>query len=97
MRILACRSKCFCLFIMVSLPLGGSTMFIQRIIKEKSEELNSPFGNMAFCKIKFHKGVEFNFASEACKMNCNRNKEFNAHLLKMVYTSLYMSIFRRFL
>ena len=39
-------------------------MFIQRIIKEKSEELNSPFGNMAFCKIKFHKGVEFNFASE---------------------------------
>ena len=39
-------------------------MFIQRIIKEKSEELNSSFGNMAFCKIKFHKGVEFNFASE---------------------------------
>ena len=39
-------------------------MFIQRIIKETSEELNSPFGNMAFCKIKFHKGVEFNFASE---------------------------------
>jgi len=23
---------------------------------------------MAFCKIKFHKGVEFNFASE----NCNK-------------------------
>ena len=43
-------------------------MFIQRIIKEKSEELNSPFGNMAFCKIKFHKGVEFNFASEVILM-----------------------------
>lgn len=27
-------------------------------------------------------------------MNWNKNKEFNAHLLKMVYTNLYMSIFQ---
>ena len=39
-------------------------MFIQRIIKEKQEELNSTFWNIAFCRIKFHRGVEFNFASE---------------------------------
>ena len=26
--ILASKFKCFCLFIMVSLPLGGSTMFV---------------------------------------------------------------------
>ena len=47
-------------------------MFIQRIIKEKSEELNSSFGNMAFCKIKFHKGVEFNFASEKSYKNSRK-------------------------
>ena len=27
-------------------------------------------------------------------LNWNKNKEFNAHLLKMVYTNLYMSIFQ---
>ena len=42
-------------------------MFIQRIIKEKQEELNSTFWNIAFCRIKFHRGVEFNFASEVVK------------------------------
>lgn len=36
----------------------------KRIIKEKQEELNSTFWNIAFCRIKFHRGVEFNFASE---------------------------------
>ena len=49
---------------------------------------------MAFCKIKFHKGVEFNFASENRILDCNKNKELNANLLKMVYTKLYMSIFQ---
>ena len=31
---------------------------------------------MAFCKIKFHKGVEFNFASEAIVDNLHKSKKY---------------------
>ena len=64
MRILASRFKCFCFCIMDSLPLGGRAIFIKRIIKEDLEKINSTIELMDFCKVKFHRGVEFNFASE---------------------------------
>ena len=64
MRILDSRFKCFCFCIMDSLPLGGRAIFIKRIIKEDLEKINSTIELMDFCKVKFHRGVEFNFASE---------------------------------
>ena len=67
MRILDSRFKCFCFCIMDSLPLGGRAIFIKRIIKEDLEKINSTIELMDFCKIKFHRGVEFNFASEICE------------------------------
>ena len=43
-------------------------MFVKRIIRDYSEELNSTVNERMICKIKFHGGVEFNFAIELIKI-----------------------------
>ena len=58
------RVKCFCLFIRTSFPPGGSSHVYRKILAESLERLNSMVKRMWICKIKFHRGMEFKFASE---------------------------------
>ena len=46
------------------LPAGGSSHVYIGILAENLERLNSIVGERRICKIKFHRGVEFKFASE---------------------------------
>ena len=39
-------------------------MFIERILADNLERLNSTIEGKGICKIKFHMGVEFKFAIE---------------------------------
>ena len=58
------RVKCFCLLIKTSFPPGGSSHVYRKILSESLERLNSMVKGRRICKIKFHRGVEFKFASE---------------------------------
>ena len=58
------RVKCFCLFIRTSFPPGRSSHVYRKILAESLERLNSIVEGRWICKIKFHRGVEFKFASK---------------------------------
>ena len=55
--------------------------------KMNTDPIIRPTQRMDFCKIKFHRGVEFNFASEPHKIFLKFTKKVLAILKKLLYNN----------